>query len=52
MLFGIGTSVQISISLGQKDYSKAEKALGNGFFMMILVSVFITVLIVAIKVPF
>ncbi|MCF8358054.1 MAG: MATE family efflux transporter [Prolixibacteraceae bacterium] len=51
MLFGIGTGVQISISLGQKNYSKAEKVLGNGFLMMIIVSVFITVLIVAIKGP-
>lgn len=51
MLFGVGTGVQVSISLGQKDQVKAEKTLGNGFSLMLLVSVFITILIFVIKDP-
>ncbi|MFA9392567.1 MAG: MATE family efflux transporter [Prolixibacteraceae bacterium] len=51
MLFGVGTGVQISISLGQNDKVKAEKTLGNGFSLMLLVSVFITILTFAIKDP-
>ena len=51
MLFGVGTGVQISISLGEKDEEKAEKTLGNGFTLMILVSIFITALTFAIKTP-
>ncbi|MBN1924915.1 MAG: MATE family efflux transporter [Prolixibacteraceae bacterium] len=51
MLFGIGTGVRISISLGEKDYEKAGKTLGNGFSMMLIVSVFITFLILFIKGP-
>lgn len=51
MLFGVGTGVQISISLGEKDSVKAEKTLGNGLSLMLLVSVFITLLIFIIKDP-
>jgi putative MATE family efflux protein len=51
MLFGVGTGVQVSISLGEKDRVKAEKTLGNGFSLMLLVSVFITMLIYLIKDP-
>ncbi|HPR32638.1 MAG TPA: MATE family efflux transporter, partial [Prolixibacteraceae bacterium] len=51
MLFGVGTGVRISIALGQKDLAKAEKTLGNGFSLMLLVSVFITILIFIIKNP-
>jgi putative MATE family efflux protein len=51
MLFGVGTGVQVSISLGEKDREKAEKTLGNGFSLMLIVSVFITVLIYLIKDP-
>ncbi|MBN2806055.1 MAG: MATE family efflux transporter [Prolixibacteraceae bacterium] len=51
MLFGVGTGVQISISLGQNDPVKAQKTLGNGFSLMLLVSVFITVLIYLIEDP-
>lgn len=51
MLFGVGTGVQVSISLGEKNQVKAEKTLGNGFSMMLVVSVFITVLIYVIKDP-
>lgn len=51
MLFGVGTGVQVSISLGEKDQIKAEKTLGNGFSLMLIVSVFITLLILVIKDP-
>ena len=51
MLFGVGTGVQVSISLGEKDTVKAEKTLGNGFSLMLLVSVFITILTFIIKDP-
>lgn len=51
MLFGIGTGVLISIRLGEKDRSGAELTLANGFLMMILTSVFVTILGYAIKDP-
>ena len=51
MLFGVGTGVQVSISLGEQNQVKAEKTLGNGFSMMLMVAVFITVLIYVIKDP-
>ena len=51
MLFGIGTGVQISIRLGKKDKEGAEKTLANGFLMMFLVAIFITLLGFAIKKP-
>lgn len=51
MLFGVGTGVQVSISLGEKNIIKAEKTLGNGFSLMLLVSVFITILTIVIKDP-
>ncbi len=49
MLFGVGTGVQVSISLGENNRVKAEKTLGNGFSLMILVSIFVTILIYIIK---
>lgn len=51
MLFGVGTGVQISIALGEQNIQKAEKTLGSGFLMMILVSIFIAVVAFAIKTP-
>ncbi|HKM95016.1 MAG TPA: MATE family efflux transporter [Prolixibacteraceae bacterium] len=51
MLFGVGTGVMVSISLGEKDQQKAEKTLANGFSLMILVSVFVSILIFFIKDP-
>lgn len=51
MLFGIGTGVRVSISLGEQNTVKAEKTLGNGFTLMLLVSVFLTVLTLVIKDP-
>lgn len=43
MLFGVGTGVQVSIRLGENKHEMAERTLGNGFTMMLLISVFITV---------
>ena len=51
MLMGIGAGVNVSISMGQKDHNKAEKFLGNGFVLMILVSIVVTVLGFMIKTP-
>lgn len=51
MLFGVGTGVQISIALGERNIQKAEKTLGSGFLMMILVSIFIAAVAFAIKTP-
>ena len=44
MLIGIGAGVNVSISMGQKDHNKAEKFLGNGLVLMILVSLLVSVL--------
>lgn len=51
MLVGIGAGVNVSISMGQKDSKKAERYLGNGFVLMILVSLFVSILGFAIKTP-
>ncbi len=51
MLVGIGTGVNVSIAMGQKNHSRAERFLGNGFVLMILVSVFVSILGFAIKTP-
>ncbi len=37
MLVGVGAGVNISIAMGGKDTEKAERFLGNGFVLMILV---------------
>ena len=51
MLIGIGAGVNVSISMGQKDHNKAEKFLGNGLVLMILVSLLVSVLGFLIKTP-
>ncbi|MBN2743596.1 putative MATE family efflux protein [Breznakibacter xylanolyticus] len=51
MLIGMGAGVRISINLGQRDYHRAEKVLGNAFVMLLLVSLIITSLGFAIKDP-
>lgn len=43
MMIGIGSGVRVSINLGKKDFSRAEQVLGNGFTLMILVSVLYTI---------
>jgi len=51
MLIGIGTSVNISISLGKKDKLLAEKFLGNGFAMMLIIALVVTVIGFLVKKP-
>lgn len=51
MLIGIGTGVFVSINLGRKDFERAEKTLGTGFTLMIIVSVIIMIVTYLLKVP-
>jgi len=51
MLVGIGAGVRVSINMGKKDFLRAEKVLGNAFSLIIIISILITVLGFAIKVP-
>jgi len=44
MLIGIGTATKISIKLGQHDKEGAEKHLGNAFTLIIITSIFLTIL--------
>src|SRR5210317_1029539 len=43
MLIGIGTGVYVSINLGKKKMDRAEKTLGTGFLLMLIVSVVIMI---------
>jgi len=51
MLIGIGSGVLVSINMGKRDMHKAEKVLGSGFLLMLLVSVLITIIGFSIKGP-
>lgn len=51
MLIGIGTGVLVSINMGRRDMDRAEKVLGSGFLLMLLVSVLITAIGFSIKGP-
>lgn len=51
MLFGVGTGVMVSISLGEKNGEKAERTLANGLSLMLLVSIFVSILTLIIKDP-
>jgi len=51
MLIGIGTGVLVSINLGRKDFKRAEKILGTGFFLIIIASILMTAFILLIKDP-
>ena len=51
MLIGIGTGVYVSINLGKKDMERAEKTLGIGFTLMVIVSVIIMIVTYTLKVP-
>jgi putative MATE family efflux protein len=51
MLIGIGSSVFVSISLGKKDFETAEKTLGTGLALMLIVSVIIMIIIYTLKIP-
>lgn len=51
MLIGMGSGVQVSINMGRKDYARAEKVLGNGFFMMVVVGILVSCIGFVIKTP-
>jgi len=51
MLVGLGSGVNISISMGQKKHDRAEKVLGNGLSITILLAAFVSILGFAIKTP-
>lgn len=51
MLIGIGAGVLVSINMGKRDMDKAEKVLGSGFLLMLLVSVVITIIGYSVKGP-
>ncbi|NLB27189.1 MAG: hypothetical protein GX820_10915, partial [Bacteroidales bacterium] len=51
MLIGIGTGVYVSINMGRKDLDKAEKTLGTGFVLMLVVSLIIMAFIYFFKEP-
>lgn len=51
MLVGIGSAVLTSIALGTQNPNRAEKVLGNAFFLMIAVSILVSILGFAIKDP-
>lgn len=51
MLVGIGAGVRVSINLGLKNITQAEKVLGNAVILLIIISFFITVIGFLIKGP-
>jgi putative MATE family efflux protein len=51
LLIGIGTGVLVSINMGKKDLPRAEKFLGNGFVLMVVVSIIIMIIGFALKKP-
>lgn len=42
MLVGLGAGVRVSINLGKKDYSRAEKVLGNAVVLIVIISLTLT----------
>ncbi len=51
MLIGIGTGVLVSINLGKKEIKMAEKTIGTGFSLMVLVSILIMIVTYILKKP-
>jgi len=51
MLIGVGSGVRVSIAMGKKDIHMAEKVLGNGFILMVIVGIIVTIIGFAIKDP-
>jgi len=51
MLIGIGTGVYVSINLGKKEFDTAEKTLGTGFALMVVVSFLIMIVTYLLKIP-
>ena len=50
-LFGMGGAPLCSIARGKGDYEKAEKIMGNSFFMLIISGVVLTILFLVFKEP-
>lgn len=50
-LFGMGGAPLCSIARGKCDYEKAEKIMGNSFFMLIISGVVLTILFLVFKEP-
>lgn len=44
MLVGIGSAVRVSISLGEKDYPRANRILGNAFFLSLVMGLTLMVI--------
>ena len=51
MLIGIGAGVRVSIAMGKKDTDMAERVLGNGFVLMVIVGIIVTIIGFIIKDP-
>lgn len=51
MLIGIGAGVRISINMGKKEFNLAERVLGNGFVLMLIVGILVTVIGFIVKTP-
>ncbi len=51
MLIGIGAGVRISINMGKREFNLAERVLGNGFVLMIIVGILVTVIGFVVKTP-
>lgn len=51
MFAGIGAGVNVSIAMGQKQPQRAQTFLGNGLVLMIILSIFVTILGFVIKTP-
>lgn len=42
MLIGLGSSVQLSIFMGRKEYTSAQKVLGNAVVLIVIISALVT----------
>lgn len=51
MLIGIGSGVRVSIAMGKRDPGLAERVIGNGFVLMVISSIVVTIIGFAIKTP-
>ena len=51
MLVGMGASVRISLSLGEKNYARANKILGNALFLTITLGITLMVAAYLLKTP-
>lgn len=51
MLVGMGAAVRISLSLGEKNYARANKILGNALFMTVTLGIALTVTAYFLKEP-